>query len=155
MRLCKLFPVWPKFTVVCSRDERPGADDCFMAHYLKDALAGMEQGIDNDAYVVTLHWPSSDLALRSPGREKVTVKTKYILMKFMTSSLLWFQNFWIWTRVLEVLVCTVFCRASWKHKVASFGSADFASVEMSAEACRRQASRLWLQAPEWPQDMNF
>ena len=32
-------------------------------------------------------------ALRSPGREKVTVKTKYILMKYMTSSLLWFQNF--------------------------------------------------------------
>ena len=26
---------------------------------------------------------------------------------------------------------------------------------MSAEACRKQASRLWLQAPEWLQDMNF
>ena len=31
--------------------------------------------------------------LRSPEREKVTVKTKYILMKYMTTPLLWFQNF--------------------------------------------------------------
>ena len=40
-------------------------------------------------------------------------------------------------------------------KVASFSSAEFAYVEMSAEACRKQASRLLLQAPEWLQDMNL
>ena len=65
------------------------------------------------------------------------------------------KKFWICTRVLEVCLSPVFSSVNWIHKVASLGFSNLASIKMSAEACRKQASRLWLQAPEWLQDMNF
>ena len=94
-------------------------------------------------------------ALVLPERENVPVKTEHISVKYMTCWLWWWQKFWICTRVLEVWLSPVFSSVNCIHKVASLGFSNFASIKMSAEACRKQASRLWLQAPEWLQDMNF
>ena len=90
-----------------------------------------------------------------PERKNVPVKTEYISVKYITCWLWWWQKFWICTRVLEVCLSPVFSSVNWIHKVASLGFSNLASIKMSAEACRKQASRLWLQAPEWLQDMSF
>ena len=95
--------------------------------------------------------PHSDIL----SARKETVETKHILLKSMTSWLLWYKFFWISTRVLKVLLCPVFSSVICLHKVASLSFAYFSSRDMSSEACRNQASRFSLQAPHWPTRYDF
>ena len=83
------------------------------------------------------------------------MKTEHIFLKSMTSWLIWYKKFWISTRVLEVLLCPVFSSVICLHKVASLVCSDIASRDMSAEACRNQASKFSLQAPHWPMRYDF
>ena len=74
---------------------------------------------------------------------------------FIQSPVLSSRIFKISTRVLEVLLCPVFSTIICLHKVVSLGFADVASRDMSAEACRNQASRFSLQASHWPMRYDF